>query len=333
MFYAQSGLTSLDSVTRFIALSLVNAGFTVTSVDGAPASSIPAALSSVTLSAATSVDPYATAQPWSMWLHATDNTLDAAVLPTANFVDYVPPVVGAGKDAENKDTNIRLGVLSRHGFDANHFIDLEKSWMLVPDLMNDVGETHVDGESYPLSVFISVTNHGIALCVWAESVTNLGTAFSWFVAQRPVSNLGAVLETSPLVCVFSSGGGVDGNPDVLDPDGIQMFTVIEQDIGAATFHKSAVTFGPDSVPVINPLQQVALTRENKVLVFVAQSYNTARHVFPMQLDMLAYTSADVLSAGSQQNIKFAFSPSQIPYIALNANGKDQRGMRVLFPKQ
>ena len=333
MFYARSGITSLQSAAHFIAESLVSSGLSVTSVNGAPASAVPASFNAITIAAGTACDPYAGSQPWSIGMSVSDNTLDVAVLPTGNFVNFEAPKVGTAKDDEQKDTDVLLGYLSRNGYKSNHFVDLEKSWKLVPDLMNDVGEPHVDGEAYPISVFISVTNHGIALCVWAESVTNLGTAFSWFCIQRPLSSLGAVLETSPLVCVFSSGGGVDGNPDVLDADGVQMFTVIEKDIGAATFHKSAVAFGPDSVPVINPLQQVALTRENKVLVFVAQSYNKARHVIPMQLDMLAYTSADVLSAGSQQNIKFAFSQSQIPYIALNANGKDQRGMRVLFPKQ
>ena len=333
MFFTQSGLTSLNSVLKFIAQSLVSVGFTVDSVDGNPATSLPTDYASATLKATTSVDPYAVTQPWSIGISSSVNTLDVAVLPTSNFVNYGPPVVGTAKDDEQKDTDILLGSLSRNGYKSNHFIDLEKSWKLVKDLMNDAGEPHVDGEAYPMTVYVASTNHGIAICVCAESVTNLGTAFSWFVAQRPVSNLGAVLETSPVICVFSSGGGVDGDPDVLDVDGIQMFTAIEADIGAATFHKSAVAFGPDSVPVINPLQQVALTRENKVLVYVAQSYNTARHVFPMQLDMLAYTSADVMSAGSQQSIKFPFSATQVPYLALNANGKDQRGMRVLFPKQ
>ena len=333
MFYAQAGITDLAAVLHYVAQSLVSSGFTVTSVDGVAATALPQNCTAVTLSAPSSVDPYATQQPWSIGLSAGSTVVDVTVLPTANYVDFLAPKVDTAKDAEQKDTDVLLGYLSRNGYKSNHFIDLEKSWLLTADLMNDAGEPHVDGEAYPLSVYLSVTNHGVALCIWAESVTNLGTAFSWFVVQRPISNVGSVLDTSPLVCVFCSGGGVAGDPDVLDADGIQMFTVIEKDIGAATRHTSAVSFGPDSVPVINPLQQVALTRENKVLVFVAQSYNTSRHVFPMQLDMLAYTSADVLSAGSQQNIKFAFSPTQVPYIALNANGKDQRGMRVLFPKQ
>ena len=49
------------------------------------------------------------------------------------------------------------------------------------------------------------------------------------------------------------------------------------------------------------------------------------------LDMLGYTSADVLSYGSEVQLNPTKATNKTKYRGMNANGKDNRGMRLLLP--
>jgi hypothetical protein len=186
-----------------------------------------------------------------------------------------------------------------------------------------------DEASIPLTYTLSVTNHGIVFSMWAENQDGSGDCFNWFAVQRMVKDDGSILldEKSPLVCVFSQNGGGGVDSDTLVTLGIQYFIVCEQDIHAPTPPLSAVALTADSVPFINPIQQVAfLTNRNFVFKF-PQGLNTQRHYYPYSLDLIGYTSADVLSNKSVNDLTI-FGEART-YTALNANSKNNRGMRLV----
>jgi len=308
-------IVGLENLARKVAQAMVSAGFTVTAVDGAAGSTIGTNARSLVLTPSAAVDSLFENQKWSVILTAsnTDKTLSLHVLPTSQ--------INASFEAVKRSSTGEVGRVSVDGAEDSFFIDLAKDWKV---------DANAEFAAYPFSFDLSVGNHGFALHVNAEGLDNTGTAFSWLVVQRGViAETGAVDPNSPLFAVFSAGGGQAGDPDTLNPKSIQRFTVIERDINAATAPISAVVPSPDGIPVINPMQQVMIAEGNSAIVLFPHMINSHRYLYHIVLDMLGYTSADVMSAASQVDL----TPASVKttYRALNANGKDNRGMRILFP--
>lgn len=309
-------VVGLENLVRKLAASMVTAGFTVVAVDGAAGSTIGSSAKTVVLAPTAALDTLYENQKWSVILSGSDaeKTLAVHVLPTSQINDLTFEPVLRKADAE-------VGRISVDGLTANYFIDLAKDWKI---------DAAADFAAYPFSYDLVTSDHGIALQINAEGLDNTGTAFSWLVVQRGVvAETGAVDPNSPLFAIFSIGGGQLGNPDTLNEKSIQRFTVIERDINAATAPISAVVPSPDGIPVINPMQQVMIAEGNKAIVLFPHMINTHRYLYHIVLDMLGYTSADVISAASNVDV----TPASIKktYRAMNANGKDNRGMRILFP--
>lgn len=308
-------VVGLEALARNLAQSFSTSGFQVVAVDGAAGTSITPAAKKIVLSAAMAVDSLYENQKWSVIISA-DNVkkiLSLHVLPT----NQLSPTFEAVKRAATAE----VGRVSVDGSESDYFIDLVNDWKV---------DAAADFAAYPFSYDLSVTDHGFSLHVNAEGLDNTGTAFSWLVVQRGVdADTGAVDPQSPLFAIFSCGGGQAGDPDTLNPKSIQRFVVIERDIFSATSPISAVVPSPDGIPIINPLQQVMIAEGNKAIVLFPHMINSHRYLYHIVLDMLGYTSADVISAASQIDL----SPAKVTntYRALNANGKDNRGMRVLFP--
>lgn len=316
MTYEKSqNIVGLESLARTMAQSLVTAGFLVDAADGASSTTIPATAKKIVLSASATVDTQEATQPWSVIIAAsnTNKTLSIHVLPTSQ--------VSSTYEAVKRNATSEVGRVSVDGSETKFFIDLVNDWKI---------DAAADVAAYPFSCDVSVSDHGFAVHVNAEGLDNSGTAFSWLVVQRGViAETGIADPLSPLFAVFSCGGGQNGNPDTLSDKSIQRFTVIERDISSATSPISAVVPTPDGIPVINPLQQVMIAEGNKAIVLFPHMINSHRYLYHVVLDMIGYTSADVISAGSRIELTPA-SVKQV-YTALNANGKDNRGMRVLFP--
>jgi len=307
----------LENLARTMAQSFATSGFQVVAVDGAAGTNITAAAKSIVLSAEVVVDSLYINQKWSVIIAGSDadKTLSIHVLPSNQL--------SATFEAVKRNATAEVGRVSVDGSETKYFIDLVKDWKI---------DSAADFAAYPFSYDLSVTDHGFALQVNAEGLDNTGTAFSWLVVQRGViAETGEVDPNSPLFAIFSAAGGQSGDPDVLNPKSIQRFVVIERDIFAATSPISAVVPSPDGIPVLNPLQQVMIAEGNKAIVLFPHMINSHRYLYHIVLDMLGYTSADVISAASQIEL----TPASIKrvYRALNANGKDNRGMRVLFPTE
>jgi len=309
-------IVGLENLVRKLAASMVTAGFTVVAVDGAAGSNITSTAKKIVLSPNDTIDSLYENQKWSVILSASDadKTMAMNVLPSSQLNATTFEAVMRNATAE-------VGRLAVDGLESNYFIDLAKDWKI---------DAAADFAAYPFSYDLAISDHGFSLQVNAEGLDNTGTAFSWAVVQRGVvAETGEVDPNSPLFAIYSIGGGQAGNPDTLNEKSIQRFTVIERDINAATAPISAVVPSPDGIPVINPLQQVMIAEGNKAIVLFPHMINTHRYLYHIVLDMLGYTSADVISAASNVDV----SPASIKttYRAMNANGKDNRGMRILFP--
>lgn len=311
-------LVGLEALTRDLVNKMKTAGFTIVAVDGKAGTTVLPASKAFYLEATESIDPLYTTQPWGILIKASDadKQISVNILPTNQIDDtnFVPAM---------RSATVEVGRLSKSGLQANFFIDLVVDWKM---------DAAADLEAYPLTYDFITTDHGFALHVNAEGFDNTGTAFSWFVAQRGVQEGDTKPgDHSPLFCVFACGGGMGGDPDTSKVDSIQRYVVIENGVNAATVPISAVAPTPDGCPIINPMQQVSIAEGNRAVVLFPQLINTQRYVYFATLDMLGYTSADVLSYGSEVQLNPTKATNKTKYRGMNANGKDNRGMRLLLP--
>lgn len=306
-----------EAVCRAVMNDLVQNGFTAIGVDRVAGSGLSPTTKAACLEAGLAVDGLSAVQKWCVILEANDElrTMTVNVLPSIQ--------VTSDFRSSQRTGNTEVGRVSNGAKADAYFFNMSLDWGISP--ASDLTAT-------PLAYDLSITNHGIALCVYAEGYGNTGQAFSWFVAQRGVTDTDLIEgDSSPLFCVFSIAGGQRGNPDMLLHDSIQRFTVVEKDIYSASQPISAVVPTPDGYPIINPLQQVSLFEGNKACILFPQLINTHRYLYFVKLDMLAYTSADVLSQDSQ--IEIISNLKRIQYKAQCANGRDNRGLRILFPEK
>ena len=88
----------------------------------------------------------------------------------------------------------------------------------------------------------------------------------------------------------------------------------------------------DYAAVINSKQQVAISEGNKYVITFPNGLNTSRYSYTHELDLLAYTSADVVSAGTEVPIQVYGEATPRVYIALSSNGPNNTGMRILLLK-
>lgn len=311
-------LVGLEAMTRDLVGKMITAGFSLVAVDGKAGTTVTPTAKSFYLLAAATVDPLYQNQKWGIILSAdnTAKTLSVNVLPDnqVNSTDYT---------AAKRSATEEVGRMAKGGLLANFFIDLVNDWKM---------DAAADMSAYPLTYDFITTDHGIALHINAEGFDNKGTAFSWFVVQRGVQTGDTTPgDHSPLFAIFSCGGGLAGDPDTIKPEAALRYTVIEDGIYSATVPVSAVQPTPDSAPIINPLQQVMIAEGNRAIVLFPQMINTQRYVYFATLDMLGYTSADVLSAGSEVELNPLKAANKTKYLGMNANGKDNRGMRLMLP--
>lgn len=309
-------LVGLEAMTRDLVTKMMTAGFSLVAVDGKAGTTVAPTAKSFYLLASDTIDPLFVDQKWGVIL-AADNaarTVTLNVLPDnqVDLTDYT---------AAMRSATAEVGRCAKNGLLTSFFIDLTLDWKI---------DAAADLSAYPLSYDLVTTDHGFAIHINAEGFDNTGTAFSYAVVQRGIQTGDTDPgDQSPLFAIYCCGGGLAGDPDTLKPEAIQRFTVIETGISAATAPLSAVSPSADGAPIINPLQQVMIAENNRAVVLFPQLINTQRYVYFATLDMFGYTSADVLSAGSE--VTLSPTGTATKYRGMNANGKDNRGMRLLLP--
>lgn len=180
-------------------------------------------------------------------------------------------------------------------------------------------------DSYPMTYTLSITPRGISLCVWEDYVSDSGgQAVSWFVVQRPVDRVtGAVITDgkAPVFCMYSTNNN------------IQRFIVREADVLRPSDSVAADVDADNSVAIINSKEQVAISEGNKYVVAFPSRLTTTRFAYTHELDMIGYTSADVVSENTDVPLlvygeKNGAVDAPRTYVALLANGANNTGMRI-----
>ena len=172
-----------------------------------------------------------------------------------------------------------------------------------------------------ISYVLTATARGIAFFIWDEG-SDASPKFSWFLVQSAVNkDTGAarVDNLSPIFCVYSC-----------DAQSPRKFVISESDVFRPTESKPADEDSIDSAAILNSKQQVAIAIGNKYLVTFPNRLNTDRYAYTDELDMIAYTSADVISEDSEIPVRPYGEATDRVYRAFKANGANNTGMRLLL---
>lgn len=202
----------------------------------------------------------------------------------------------------------------------------------------------IDLEAIPMSYRLSITDHGLALCIWPEGYDSTGDKFFWFNIQRLVNKdtgvpiigneIVGVEGKAPLMCLFSmtGSGGPYEAPDISSPwyHGAYQFVVREFDVHAPTVPVSATIDSADNCRVINSVEQVCHFEGNKMIINMPKGFNTQRFVYPHEMDIIAYTSADVTSQFADIPVTQYGEAEPRRFKALKSNFAHNRGMRLLM---
>lgn len=217
--------------------------------------------------------------------------------------------------------------------------------------INRSADERVNEQAVPLTYALSKSDHGIAFMMWTEARDNTGDRFHWWTVQRMVNkDTGATIidGKAPLFCVFSMVGGGTAASDqgddiaaneLLDAvDDIYYFVVRESDVHTPTVPVTACFDTNDSTRIINVMQQVSISEDNKLTLNMIKGMNTQRYSYPHELDMVSYISADVVSQFAEVQVQVydeeqpAGTAHKRTYKSLKANRRDNKGMRLLFLK-
>lgn len=339
----QTNLISLEVVGRTLMADLLANGFTEVSGETDFSSATVA-----TFEAGATVDPLAATQPWRLRVG-----LSASPSNIGSFLDFH---VGTETNLPDTLAIISDGLPNSVSYDANttgHLIGIESSFEDYNE--NELYTFHAhqvynnpidyqnnqiaDISSRPMSYRLSISDRGIAFCLWVEGYESEGDMYMWFVIQRPVDNqTGAVLQTGrcPVFCLYSSGGGFPYAQNTTNPDNCKIYQMVvrESDVFRPYGHANAgahnITDNREHHAVLNPLQQVGIAENNQFVITYPNKFNTTRHLYKHELDMIAYTSADVISQFSDIDVTVYGEGTARTYTALNANQPLNTGMRILF---
>ena len=339
---------------------IVNGGFKLISINGstlAPSIDTTVGITSAVIEATPLVDTISAAQPWRICVKVTrDSTRIYAATPTQIQDDgtiaiaakpiyqvaqnpfFIPYKAYAGcignyQFAVDKQDNPKYTSTEddlnycfyRKGINKVTAVTQSQSSLDDPGTLGMFADA--DYRYMPFSYSISCTDHGVAFASWVEGKDGTGNNQNWFVIQRAINSDGSVVTTgkAPLFCIYSVNNA-----------SIRRFTVREADVNVPTLDVDAVADGTDYNRVINNKQQVCFSENGRYDFKFPQGFNTARYSYAYQIDMLAYTSADVCSQRLDVQVQVynekdaQGNPKLRTYRALGANGVNNTNMRVFM---
>lgn len=328
--FSRNGFQDVQSALVSIVNDMITGGFTQVFPTPGGTTFVPPTQSgstftqySVSLDATATVDPLATTQPWRIQFNVgstQDISLNIAtpiqintsggvsqVLTgtTATVSDYAGAVGAANPTLFANQTDPTTGFFNR----------------AARVIATGTGKIYQSTNSYPISYYLVCTPRGFALAMWEEGMDNIVATQSWVVVQRPVDRVtGTVLTTgkAPLFCVNSVANLY------------WKFTVRETDINRPTSRAQADTNTADNTAVINSQQQVAIDEAGKYIINFPCRLNTQRYAYTQEMDLLGYTSADVVSQFTAVPVTVYGETSARTYQSLYANAINDSNLRILF---
>ena len=106
------------------------------------------------------------------------------------------------------------------------------------------------------------------------------------------------------------------------------FTVRESDVLRPSLSHPADQNVEDSAAILNANYQVSVSEDNRYVVTIPKGLNTTRYAYTHELDMIAYTSADVVGQWSEIELD-VYGGQKYLYKSLLANRIKNTGMRIL----
>lgn len=320
MSYAiKHGYTSQTLMAHDIAKVMIAAGYTLVSQDGTAKDTLAAPSEgansiSLVLDSSAAVDPcFADGQVYRALIEVKSGSLDICFATPTQISEAGTvaafPIANGGK----------MGRLTKDGKTSN--TTPNNSWFEAALATGSVSAGAVDLRAAPQSMMVVASKHGLAVMRWTEGYDDSGKAFSWFCVQRGVDSSGTPHTTkkAPLWCVYSIGG-----------TDIFQFVVRESDVNAPTPPTTATDDGDDSNRLFNCKQQVSITESEKFNLAIPRDITTQRYFYPLELDMIGYSSADVISQYSEAPVRMYGEAADRVYKAMNANGAKNTNMRILF---
>lgn len=181
--------------------------------------------------------------------------------------------------------------------------------------------TDIGANAFPLSYRLSVTPRGVAIVVW-EDASDAATVpnVSWLVVQRPVDHVtGQVFVTghAPVFAVYGMAGMT------------RKFVVRENDVLKPSPSVPADSNTEDSRAILNTANQVSITEDNRYVITFPNGLNTPRYSYTQELDMMAYTSADVVADYTNVPLTVYGEAQPRMYKAMRSMAGNSTGMRLL----
>lgn len=187
--------------------------------------------------------------------------------------------------------------------------------------------TPTTSAAFPLSYAITTSSQGIALAIWEEGTDEYTIpTLSYAVIQHSVNNRTGIQQNTgkqPIFCFY----GIN-RPDI---QAHYKFVVKEQDVFVPNIVIRSDRDSIDGTRSINSHHQVAIMEDFNYAIFFPNNLHTERFTYPQNdIDLIAYTSADVISASNNVTLPVYNEPSMRTYKSLPSTGIDQTGMRILI---
>lgn len=159
-------------------------------------------------------------------------------------------------------------------------------------------------QATPYSYRLVVTSRGICIETW-QNANFAERYFSWMTVQRLVDPLsGHPLDTghSPVVCTYSFSNSSKPYLYEMVTSSILKIIVREHDVLCPSA-PTVVSNNSDYVnAMFNPMKQVATSESNQYYIIFPSGMNTQRHLYNEEMDLIAYTSAGVISQWNEASV-------------------------------
>lgn len=281
-----------------------------------------------TFEVSATTDPLYDTQPWRVRIEASSESRLDIFLGT-NL--QLPDTGGTFK----KDDGINI---SGHLGEVTGNVNNPKKTAFIERAMYDAQQRN----AYPMSYKLSIDSHGLALCIWEAGSDETYNNHAWFVAQRSVNNTTGAIRTTgrcPVFALFSikraagvySQGGAPSDINATAIDMTKRFIVREADVLRPTNPVDATVDSDDANRLIHKSQIVAMQEDGSFVILVPKELNTPRFAYPLdELDLIAYTSADVVAHYTDINLTMYGEAEPRTYRGLIANGPYNSGIRLLM---
>lgn len=257
-------------------------------------------------------------QPWRVQFNANDPTRHLVFgtnlqLPNDGTLYTDDNVVLSDTDTFSPSTDSIIGNLG----------------MFVNTQSNDDGRIR---NAFPWGYRLSIAQHGFTLETWQEEAIGPKDEFSALCVQRLVDpNTGSIPTSgrSPVMALYTSYG-----PDASRSscgDEMYYFVVREKDINGPCRHKIANTDQDYINSVINVRKQMSISETGSHFITFPNGFNTNRYMYLEEMDLMAYTGAQVISQFNNAKVTVYEEASERNYKAGHANQSySAEGMRLLF---